>query len=104
MLLVSVLFPQLYPVTKVGTIHSEILDGECADSEKETLNYASICIGNVTLVSFVGWILAFGLGGRYWFKGPKRTIKKLTVASQSSRGLAEIQTSIPTTIRMVLVG
>ncbi|KAK3938979.1 amino acid/polyamine transporter I [Diplogelasinospora grovesii] len=53
------LLPQLYPVTK------------------ETLNYAPICIGIVTIVSLVGWILPFGLGGRYWFTGPKRTIDEI---------------------------
>ncbi|EMC98546.1 hypothetical protein BAUCODRAFT_147061 [Baudoinia panamericana UAMH 10762] len=50
------LLPQLYPVTA------------------ETLNYAPICIGIVTTISLVGWFLPFGLGGRYWFTGPKRTI------------------------------
>lgn len=53
---VVLLLPQIYPVTA------------------ETLNYAPICIGIVSLVSFSGWWLPFGLGGRYWFTGPKRTI------------------------------
>lgn len=43
-------------------------------SKKETLNYAPICIGIVTIISLVGWILPFGLGGSHWFVGPKRTI------------------------------
>ncbi|KAK2605616.1 hypothetical protein N8I77_008442 [Diaporthe amygdali] len=55
-LFVVLLLPQLYPVTA------------------ETLNYAPICIAIVTIVSLVGWVLPFGLGGRYWFEGPKRTI------------------------------
>lgn len=38
------------------------------------MNYAPICIGIVTIVSLVGWILPFGLGGRHWFTGPKRTV------------------------------
>ncbi|OIW22820.1 amino acid or gaba permease [Coniochaeta ligniaria NRRL 30616] len=60
MLLFSVLLlPQLYPVTK------------------ETLNYAPVCIGIVTIVSLVGWVLPFGLGGRHWFTGPKRTIEEI---------------------------
>ncbi|KAL1880073.1 hypothetical protein Daus18300_001436 [Diaporthe australafricana] len=50
------LLPQLYPITA------------------ETLNYAPICIAIVTIISLVGWILPFGLGGRHWFEGPKRTI------------------------------
>ncbi|KAK3374758.1 amino acid or gaba permease [Podospora didyma] len=50
------LLPELYPVTK------------------ETLNYAPICIGIVTIVSLFGWILPLGLGGKDWFAGPKRTI------------------------------
>ncbi|KAH8780967.1 amino acid or gaba permease, partial [Diaporthe sp. PMI_573] len=48
--------PQLYPVTA------------------QNLNYAPICIAIVTIISLVGWILPFGLGGRYWFEGPRRTI------------------------------
>jgi hypothetical protein len=43
---------------------------------QQTLNYAPICIGIVTIVSLVGWILPFGLGGRYWFTGPKKTIEE----------------------------
>jgi len=31
-------------------------------------------IGAVTIISLVGWILPFGLGGMYWFNGPQRTI------------------------------
>lgn len=53
---VVLLLPQIYPVTA------------------ETLNYAPICIGIVSLVSLAGWWLPFELGGRYWFTGPKRTI------------------------------
>lgn len=41
---------------------------------QETLNYAPICIGIVTIVSLAGWVLPFGLGGRHWFSGPKRTV------------------------------
>ncbi|KAK0610177.1 amino acid or gaba permease [Bombardia bombarda] len=58
-LFVVLLLPQLYPVSM------------------ETLNYAPICIGIVTVVSTVGWIFPFGLGGRYWFTGPKRTIDEI---------------------------
>ncbi|KAK4539886.1 hypothetical protein LTR36_010280 [Oleoguttula mirabilis] len=50
------LLPQLYPVTAMS------------------LNYAPICIGIVTIISVVGWVLPFGLGGMHWFAGPKRTI------------------------------
>ncbi|RFU33818.1 hypothetical protein B7463_g2493, partial [Scytalidium lignicola] len=50
------LLPQEYPVTA------------------QTLNYAPICIGIVTVVSLVGWILPFGLGAWSWFHGPKKTI------------------------------
>lgn len=42
----------------------------------QSLNYAPICIGIVTVVSLAGWILPFGLGGMYWFTGPKKTIEK----------------------------
>ena len=44
--------------------------------KQETLNYAPICIGIVTVISLVGWILPFGFGGRYWFSGPKRTVEE----------------------------
>jgi hypothetical protein len=32
-------------------------------------------IGGITILSVAGWIMPFGLGGRYWFKGPQRTIE-----------------------------
>ncbi|KAB5585165.1 amino acid or gaba permease [Coniochaeta sp. 2T2.1] len=31
----------------------------------QTLNYAPVCIGIVTVMSLVGWVLPFGLGGRH---------------------------------------
>jgi len=31
-------------------------------------------IGGISIISTVAWIFPFGLGGRYWFKGCKRTI------------------------------
>lgn len=43
---------------------------------QETLNYAPICIGIITAISLIGWILPFGLGGVHWFEGPKRTIEQ----------------------------
>jgi hypothetical protein len=49
------ILPQLYPVTA------------------ETLNYAPICVGIVTLLSLGGWFLPV-VGGRHWFQGPKKTI------------------------------
>lgn len=52
------LLPQEYPVSA------------------ETLNYAPICIGIVSVVSLAGWWLPCGLGGRYWFTGPKRTVEE----------------------------
>lgn len=55
-LFVVLLLPQVYPVS--GT----------------TLNYAPVMIGFITLVSLVGWVLPFNLGGKYWFKGPQKTI------------------------------
>lgn len=33
-------------------------------------------IGGITILSLVGWILPFGLGGRHWFRGPRRTISE----------------------------
>jgi len=55
-LVVVLLLPQLYPVTS------------------ETLNYAPIMIGGISIISLVGWVLPLGFGGKYWFKGPQRTI------------------------------
>ncbi|KAH6718405.1 amino acid or gaba permease [Leptodontidium sp. MPI-SDFR-AT-0119] len=55
-LVIVLLLPQLYPVTG------------------ETLNYAPIMIGGISIISLVGWWLPFGYGGRSWFKGPQRTI------------------------------
>ncbi len=73
-LFVVLLLPQLYPVTAVSV---QIRPGSyyIVLTRQTTLNYAPICIGIVTIVSLVGWILPFGLGGRYWFKGPKKTIE-----------------------------
>jgi hypothetical protein len=48
-----------------------------SDLPQQTLNYAPICIGIVSVISVVGWFLPFGLGGMYWFKGPKKTIEDL---------------------------
>ena len=49
------LLPQLYPV------------------DSETLNYAPICIGIISIVSLVGWFFP-RWGAMYWFKGPVKTI------------------------------
>lgn len=56
-LVVVLLLPQLYPVTG------------------ETLNYAPIMIGGISIISFVGWWLP-RWGGRHWFQGPQRTISE----------------------------
>jgi hypothetical protein len=61
-LVVVLLLPQLYPVTG------------------QTLNYAPIMIGGISIISLVGWVLPFGYGGRSWFKGPQRTITEEEVA------------------------
>jgi amino acid transporter len=62
-LCVVLLLPQLYPVTG------------------ETLNYAPIMIGGISLISLLGWVAPFGLGGRHWFQGPQRTISEEEVAA-----------------------
>ncbi|KAI4192001.1 MAG: hypothetical protein LQ348_003307 [Seirophora lacunosa] len=53
---IVLLFPQVFPVTP------------------QTLNYSPICLGIVTSISVIGWVLPFGWGGRYWFKGPANTL------------------------------
>lgn len=54
-LFVVLLLPQLYPV------------------DADTLNYAPICIGIITIVSLVGWFFPVW-GARHWFEGPIKTI------------------------------
>ncbi|KAH8660140.1 amino acid or gaba permease [Xylariales sp. PMI_506] len=63
LLTIVLVLPQWYPVTA------------------ETLNYAPIMIGGISIISLFGWWLPFGLGGRYWFKGPQRTISEDEVAA-----------------------
>lgn len=72
------LLPQEYPITSVWLLRMIVVGSAIADYnlQQETLNYAPVCIGIVTIVSLVGWVLPFGLGGRYWFTGPKRTIEE----------------------------
>lgn len=31
-------------------------------------------IGGITIISLAAWFMPFGWGGRYWFKGCRRTI------------------------------
>lgn len=57
-LVVVLLLPQIYPVTG------------------QTLNYAPIMIGGISIISLLGWVFPFGLGGKHWFKGPQRTISE----------------------------
>ena len=33
-------------------------------------------IGGISIISLLGWVLPFGLGGKHWFKGPQRTISE----------------------------
>jgi len=60
-LVIVLLLPQVFPVTAA------------------TLNYSPIMIGGISIVSLVGWVLPWGLGGRHWFKGPMRTISEEVV-------------------------
>ncbi|KAI1615021.1 amino acid or gaba permease [Exophiala viscosa] len=70
-LFIVLLLPQLYPVTS------------------ETLNYAPICIGIITIVSLGGWFFP-KWGAMYWFKGPIKTITEaeLSNARLSSSSIA----------------
>jgi hypothetical protein len=43
-------------------------------------------IGAITIISLVGWVLPFGLGGMHWFKGPARTISEQDVANARIEG------------------
>lgn len=68
-LFVVLCLPQVYPVTAL------------------TLNYAPIMIGGVTVLTVIGWIFPFGLGGKYWFHGPLRTISEQEVSKARVVGL-----------------
>lgn len=75
-LVVVLLLPQLYPVTA------------------ETLNYAPIMIGGISIISLAGWILPFGYGGKTWFKGPQRTITELEFSEarvEGEEGVREVK-------------
>ena len=65
---IILLFPQVFPVTL------------------QTLNYSPICLGIVTAVSVIGWLLPFGWGGRYWFKGPIKTVSPAQVQIMDQEG------------------
>ena len=52
---VVLLLPQLYPV------------------DAQTLNYAPICIGIISILSLGGWFFP-KWGARHWYKGPIKTI------------------------------
>jgi len=72
-LTVILLLPQVYPVTA------------------QTLNYAPIMIGAITLLSFGGWVLPFGYGGMSWFKGPQKTINEEDLVGARVEGEIEKQ-------------
>jgi hypothetical protein len=36
-------------------------------------------IGGITSIALGAWFFPFGIGARYWFEGPKRTITKAEV-------------------------
>ncbi|KAK5449690.1 hypothetical protein LTS15_008765 [Exophiala xenobiotica] len=66
-LFVVLLLPQLYPV------------------DSETLNYAPICIGIISIVSLGGWFLP-RWGGRHWFEGPIKTITEAELSNARVEG------------------
>ncbi|KAK2074212.1 hypothetical protein P8C59_008434 [Phyllachora maydis] len=63
-LFVVLLLPQRYPVSA------------------RSLNYAPVCVGIVAVASVVGWVAPWGLGGRYWFAGPRRTLGDVVDAGE----------------------
>lgn len=66
---IILLLPQVFPITL------------------QTLNYSPICLGIVTFVSVIGWVLPFGWGGWHWFKGPSKTLS--TAQSEGPRDETE---------------
>lgn len=74
-LCIVLLLPQLYPVTGVRRIRMwRALCNRADKNTQETLNYAPVMIGAITLISVAGWFLP-RIGGRHWFRGPKKTIE-----------------------------
>ncbi|WPG99988.1 Hypothetical protein R9X50_00281200 [Acrodontium crateriforme] len=67
-LFVVLILPQIYPVTP------------------ETLNYAPVMLSGITITALAGWFCPFGLGGRYWYTGPKRTISESEVRLARVKG------------------
>ncbi|KAJ9609783.1 hypothetical protein H2200_006111 [Cladophialophora chaetospira] len=61
------LLPQLYPV------------------DADTLNYAPICIGIITIISLVGWFFP-RWGARHWFQGPIKTITEAELSRARVQG------------------
>lgn len=49
------------------------------NDDQQTLNYAPVVIGGIFVIALGGWFFPFGLGGRHWFSGPKRTISEAEV-------------------------
>jgi len=45
-----------------------------------------VVIGGITTIAVGGWFFPFGLGGRYWFHGPKRTITEAELVEIQIRG------------------
>jgi len=66
-LFVVLILPQLYPVNA------------------QTLNYAPICIGIISIVSLAGWFFP-RWGGRHWFKGPIKTITEEELSNMRVEG------------------
>ncbi|KAF2721446.1 amino acid or gaba permease [Polychaeton citri CBS 116435] len=62
-LFIVLMLPQLYPVTR------------------ETFNYAPVMIVGIGIIALGGWFFPFGLGGRNWFNGPKKTISDADIAT-----------------------
>jgi amino acid transporter len=69
-LFVVLLLPQLYPVNS------------------ETLNYAPICIGIISIISLAGWLFP-RWGARHWFVGPVKTISEQELAGMRVEGGVE---------------
>lgn len=88
-LFVVLLLPQVFPVTAVRSpeIFRDLLLSLAVSVSarqqwrltvgQQTLNYAPIMIGGITVISLVGWALPFGLGGRHW-------VSLLILATQSN--------------------
>lgn len=71
-----------------GTLENIVCPVRSADIGQETLNYAPVVIGAITVIALGGWFFPVW-GGKHWFQGPKRTISEAEVLQARIKGDGE---------------